>query len=264
MRIIPKTGTIVLYPWPPQADAHRCAIIVTVSSSAVFWTVVVPVKGTADGKSRMSPGIGAAQRARLVEAFALDAVAALVASRSVHRVIVVTDETAQLAGPLQQLGAEIVPDPGAGLNAAVAAGITAAMAGAGTSGTVPSSADRAQASANPRRGAAAWHGGTAALLGDLPCLRPTDIDRAFDLAAQHALAVVPDAEGSGSTLITALPGVALVPRFGAGSAARHREAGHAVLDVPATSTLRLDVDTEHDLAEARSRGVGPHTRAALA
>lgn len=226
------------------------------------WTVVVPVKGTADGKSRMSPGIDAAQRARLVEAFALDAVAALVQSVSVTRVIVVTDETADLTGPLKLLGAEIVADPGAGLNAAVAAGIAAAAvpeAGVAARAAVAAGMASVAAAAGAARAA-----GVAALLGDLPCLQPADVDRAFALAVRHPLAVVPDAEGSGTTLITALPGVALVPRFGAGSAARHRDAGHAVLDIPADSTLRLDVDTEHDLALARARGLGPRTRTALA
>jgi 2-phospho-L-lactate guanylyltransferase len=104
----------------------------------------------------------------------------------------------------------------------------------------------------------------AALLGDLPCLVTTDVDDALIRAAAHPLAVVPDAEGSGTTLITALPGVELVPRFGVGSAVRHAQAGHAVLDVAPDSTLRFDVDTEQDLAAALARGVGPRTRAAWA
>ncbi|MFB2597564.1 2-phospho-L-lactate guanylyltransferase [Herbiconiux sp. P17] len=201
------------------------------------WTVVVPVKGTAAGKTRMAPGLDQRQRMLLVEAFALDAVSALTASALVDRVIVVTDAAAGLSESLRGLGAEIVPDPGAGLNAAVVAGIEAAR----TRGTA-----------------------VAALLGDLPCLVTADVDDALSRASSHPRAVVPDAEGSGTTLITALPGVELVPRFGVGSAARHAEAGHVVLDVAPESTLRLDVDTEHDLAAALNRGVGPHTRAAWA
>jgi 2-phospho-L-lactate guanylyltransferase len=210
----------------------------------VKWTVVVPVKGTAEGKSRMAPALDADQRMRLVEAFALDAIAALVASERVSRVIVVTDATAAVAGSLRALGADIVADPGEGLNAAVRAGIAFALSPTG-----------------PRSGAGG--GGVAALLGDLPCLVTADVDDALARASVHPLAVVPDAEGTGTTLITALPGVPLEPRFGAGSAARHAAAGHIVLDVDANSTLRIDVDTERDLAVARARGVGPNTRRVL-
>ncbi|WP_382304659.1 2-phospho-L-lactate guanylyltransferase [Herbiconiux sp. UC225_62] len=211
------------------------------SANRPTWAVVVPVKGTAAGKTRMAPGLDPRQRMLLVEAFALDAVSALTASALVDRVIVVTDAAAELSGSLRSLGAEIVPDPGAGLNAAVAAGIEAARAS-----VVPGQAESA----------------IAALLGDLPCLVTPDVDDALERASGHPLAVVPDAEGTGTTLITALPGADLVPRFGAGSAARHRDAGHAVLDIPADSTLRLDVDTEADLAAALALGVGPHTRRA--
>jgi 2-phospho-L-lactate guanylyltransferase len=217
-----------------------------VSDIRQTWTVVVPVKGTAAGKTRMAPGLDQRQRMLLVEAFALDAVSALTASALVARVIVVTDAAAGLSESLRALGADIVPDPGAGLNAAVVAGIEAARtSGAAAAGDAGSTA-------------------VAALLGDLPCLVTADVDDALTRASAHPRAVVPDAEGSGTTLITALPGVGLVPRFGAGSAARHAEAGHVVLDVAPDSTLRLDVDTEQDLAAALARGVGPHTRAAWA
>ncbi|WP_368499207.1 2-phospho-L-lactate guanylyltransferase [Herbiconiux sp. A18JL235] len=210
------------------------------SDAAAVWTVVVPVKGTPAGKSRMSPGVDSALRALLAEAFALDTLAAVRDTPSVGRLIVVTDPeagpaTARRATALRIPDVEIVPDPGSGLNAAVIAGLGAA-----------GDAHR------------------AVLLGDLPALVPHDLEEALAAAETHPLAVVPDAQGTGTTLVTARPGAVLIPRFGAGSARRHREAGHVVLDVPADSTLRLDVDTEADLAEAVARGVGAHTRRALA
>jgi 2-phospho-L-lactate guanylyltransferase len=218
-----------------------------VTESPASWTIVVPVKGTAEGKSRMAPALDPAQRMRLVEAFALDAVSALLRSELVARVIVVTDAAAPVARSLSALGAEVVPDPGGGLNAAVTAGIDSAR------------------SVEPHPGGEEIPVPTpvAALLGDLPCLTTNDIDDALTRASGHPLAVVPDAEGSGTTLITAAAGVPLVPRFGAGSAARHAAAGHAVLDVAPESTLRLDVDTEADLAVAIARGVGRRTCDAL-
>ncbi|MGA1835290.1 2-phospho-L-lactate guanylyltransferase [Herbiconiux sp. 11R-BC] len=244
--------------------------------SALRWTVVVPVKGTADGKSRMAPALSAEQRMRLVEAFALDAVSALIASPRVARVIVVTDAQSAVAAPLGALGADIVPDPGAGLNAAVAAGIAAAsaVAAARIAGPLPTAGVGSTAGARGTAGVGQTTGLTpaagavptavAALLGDLPCLTTADVDAALEAAAAHPLAVVPDAEGTGTTLITALPGVPLVPRFGAGSAARHTAAGHAPLELPPTSTLRLDVDTAADLARAEARGLGPATALVVA
>lgn len=211
--------------------------------------MVVPVKGTPLSKSRMAPGLDADQRYRLMTGFALDTVSALLAARRVERVIAVTDAASGVAEELRGAGAEIVADPGTGLNAAIAAGIAAARAGA------EPGAQRARAS-QPEPP-------VAALLGDLPRLTAADVDAALEQAEQHPLALVADADGSGSTLITARTGNLLVPRYGEGSAARHAAAGHSLLDIPVGSGLRADVDTEADLAAAVARGVGPHTRAAL-
>lgn len=220
------------------------------------WTVVVPVKGTAAGKSRLAPERDEAERMRLMAAFALDAVGALRAAPSVARVIVVTDAESPLAAELAALGADILPDPAAGLNAAVAAGLAAAVPldHASTLSAAPPAADPSTAVTTA---------GLAAMLGDLPCLTAADLEAALALAAAHPLALVPDAEGIGSTLITARPGHTLVPSFGADSAARHRAAGHVTLPIPPTSTLRLDVDTPADLARAAARGLGPHSTAAV-
>ncbi len=76
-------------------------------------------------------------------------------------------------------------------------------------------------------------------------------------------AFVADAEGTGTTLLVAAPGVTLDPRFGGGSAARHAASGAAALDGEWPG-LRRDVDTPADLAAALALGVGPATRAALA
>lgn len=200
------------------------------------WSIVVPVKGTAEGKSRLAPQLDAAARARLAEAFSLDAIAAVRAAGRVGRVIVVTDATAPIAAHLRQQGVELVDDPVGGLNPAVLAGLDAVG---------PAGAAR-----------------VAVLLGDLPCLVAADLDEALLAAEAHPLAFVPDAEGSGTTLVTALPGHPLVPRFGTGSAARHRDAGHVQLALRQGTTLRRDVDTAADLETARALGLGPLSRAA--
>lgn len=200
-----------------------------------LFTVVVPVKGTADGKSRLLPERPAGERMLLAEAFALDAVSALQRARQVGRVVVVTDAASSVAARLRERGVTVLGDPGGGLNAAVAAGL-------------------ARASAAP--------GPVAVMLGDLPTLGADDLDEALDAARGHPLALVHDAEGSGTTLITTTQG-ALVPRFGGGSAERHRAAGYVDLVLRPESTLRHDVDTEADLRAAVAAGVGPHTAEVL-
>ncbi len=187
------------------------------------WTVIIPVKPAAIGKSRLAPG-GAA----LARAIALDTVAAVVACPAVDRVLVVSADD-----DFRPPGAELVPEPvPGGIDDAVRLG--AAVAG-----------DR------PR----------AALLGDLPALRPADLAAALQLAAEHPRAYVADREGTGTTLVTANVAVPLVTAFGPGSAARHRELGIVELTLPATSTVPDDVDTVEQLAAARALGLGPNTAA---
>ncbi|HWR85387.1 MAG TPA: 2-phospho-L-lactate guanylyltransferase, partial [Rhodoglobus sp.] len=94
-------------------------------------------------------------------------------------------------------------------------------------------------------------------LGDLPALRPRDLDAALEAAAGHPRAFVPDAEGDGTTLVTAVDGK-LVTAFGPGSAAAHERLGLVRLDLD--STVRRDVDDPGQLAAARALGLGPRTR----
>src|SRR5919204_619987 len=70
-----------------------------------------------------------------------------------------------------------------------------------------------------------------------------------------AHAIVPDASGTGTTLLTAPSGAALNPRFGTGSAAAHAASGAVPLVGPWPS-LRRDVDTAADLRAAAALGLG--------
>lgn len=169
------------------------------------WTVVIPVKPSAIGKSRL--GLGA----EFARAIALDTVAAAVACDAVDRVIVVTSDAA-FRPPAAEVLLEATPS---GIDAAVAAG--AALAGLGTA--------------------------RAALLGDLPSLVPAELAAALALAALVPRSFVTDHEGTGTTLVTASPRVELLTAFGPGSAARHLGLGLAALDLPADSSVRFDVDT---------------------
>jgi 2-phospho-L-lactate guanylyltransferase len=186
------------------------------------WTVVIPVKGTRDAKSRLTAS------ASLAQAIALDSVAAALGAASV---IVVTAPRAAIE--FEALGARVVEDSGGGLNAAIAQGI-----------------------------AAAGDSFVAVLLGDVPALLTSELVAVLGLAERHPLAFVPDADGSGTVLITALRTTDHAPAFGVSSGSRHRAAGYVELDVPVDSGLRRDVDTPEQLASLGAR-LGRRTRAAL-
>lgn len=199
--------------------------------------VVVPVKGNPGAKSRLG---ALPDRAALADAFALDTVAALVAASAVDLVVVVTAD-ADLGARLAALGAVIVPEPpvaGDPLNAAIVQGADAA-----------------------RRLAPTAH--LAIVTGDLPALRSEDVDAALRLAAEHERSMMPDTDGTGTTMLLARVGASLTPQFGLGSRVAHAAAGHVPLEVAATASIRRDVDTPEDLEVARALGLGPHTCALL-
>lgn len=208
-------------------SSPRAASGADAPDAAARVALVIPVRGGDRGKSRLD--VEQARRSALAAAFALDTVAAARSASLVGELVVV----GALAEPVD--GVRVVADPGDGLLAAVAAGLAALPAGA------PS----------------------AVLLGDLPALRPVELDDALTAAARHERAFVPDAEGSGTALIVARAGVPHAPGFGADSAARHRAAGYVELSLPAGSGLRRDVDTLEQLRAAASLALGPRTRALL-
>lgn len=197
------------------------------------WSVVVPIKPAAFGKSRLAvPGV---DREELARAIALDTLDAAGRAAAVAELVVVTDDAGvrRGAGPADD-GARIawVADPGRGLDAAIAAGLDAAAA--------------------PHR---------AAMLGDLPALDPQDLDEALSLAGSGGPVAVADADGTGTTLLAHAR--ADILRFGPDSFARHLDAGARPLDIAPESTLRRDVDTAAHLAAARALGLGPRTAALL-
>lgn len=205
------------------------------------WCLVVPLKPLARAKSRLGATAGDAVRPGLALSFAQDTVAAAVACPAVRSVVVVTDDRLA-ARELSALGAWTVPDaPGRGLNAALKHG-AAAVRGEPGGAEAP----------------------VAALGADLPALRPGELRRVLTAAAHHPRAFLPDAAGLGTTLLSALPGVALSPLFGGPSRARHGASGAVELQVDDVWSVRRDVDTAEDLRAALALGVGPHTAARVA
>jgi 2-phospho-L-lactate guanylyltransferase len=199
------------------------------------WSVVIPVKRLPEAKSRLAP-LSGDRRAALALAFASDTAAAAAASPLVAAVYAVTGDE-EVARRLGALGAHILPDDaGGGLNGAVEAGRRRALAD------------------DPRRR-------VAALTADLPGLRTEDLTAAL-AGVPEGRAFVPDAPGSGTTLLLSDVHGTLAPRFGPNSRYAH-EAGGATLLTAAGRSLRRDVDTVADLEDAIRLGVGAHTAAAL-
>ncbi|MFL6159601.1 MAG: 2-phospho-L-lactate guanylyltransferase [Marmoricola sp.] len=199
--------------------------------TAPRYSLLIPVKDGNGAKSRL--GVGSAEvRARLMAAFAYDAIAAAAACDLVE--VHVVGDPGRLTTQLSGLDVRIVADEGEGdLNRALSRA--------------------ALRVADPARG-------TAALLADLPCLRSADLASALEAALEPApgRCFVPDADGSGTTLLVAPAGTALDPRFGVGSADGHTRSGAVAVGLGLTS-LRLDVDTTDDLEAALRFGVGART-----
>jgi len=184
--------------------------------------VLVPLKRLARAKTRLL--LPPDLRRELVLAMVADVLAATAA---VVEVVLVSAEPAAT-----ELGVRVLPDSGRGLDGAV------------------------------RAAAAGFERPVAVLAGDLPALRPAELAAALAAAGRHARALVADTPGTGTVLLMAARGRALLPSYGEGSRARHAASGAADLtralgvDV---AGLRRDVDTLADLEEAAALGVGPAT-----
>ncbi|HIW98650.1 MAG TPA: 2-phospho-L-lactate guanylyltransferase [Candidatus Nesterenkonia stercoripullorum] len=208
------------------------------------WTLVIPVRDPRTGKSRL----GASEQ--LNTAIAADTVSAALDCPDVGQVTLVTDEIrwippelsshSRCAVILQGAPSSVGDHAHSRLNAAISQGIKEAE----RSGSPPAA--------------------IAVLLGDIPALDPAELSSALHAARGVERGMVSDFWGSGTTLITTLDTVEAPHRlqFGPGSADRHRAAGYLELPVPATSSLRRDVDTAEDL-RAVHPGLGAESRAVL-
>lgn len=198
------------------------------------WHLVMPVKNTAHGKSRLAPPTGVDRQA-LALAMALDTLDAVLQVVPSAQVVVVTDDPA-VEATAQALAVHTVGDPGRGLNPAIEAGLAKVRE------LAPGTA-------------------AAVLLGDLPSLDGAALYEGLRACASTEASVVPDDSGEGTVLLAHHDVAALVPRFGTGSASRHgRNATVLTLDLP---RLRTDVDDTDALERARQLGLGPRTSGLL-
>lgn len=193
--------------------------------------LLVPVKTYAGAKTRLTLADRETHR-RLVRAFADDVIDAALESPCVTQVWVISAD-----GSLARPGAVVVPDEGEG------------------------DLNRTLIAAARRMTVEAPSLGIAAICADLPCLLTQDLTAALRYAVSGRWFTA-DAEGEGTSLLAAAPGVALEPRFGPGSATEHEASGARPVGLELAS-LRLDVDTPADLVRAERLGVGVHTATVL-
>jgi 2-phospho-L-lactate guanylyltransferase len=196
----------------------------------VLATAIIPVKRFGEAKQRLLDRLDRPQRAELVKAMLADVLAAVSATDSIERVIVVTGEgraerialrhAQRTTTPL-----EVMRDPDdRGHSQAATLGIIRALAlGAECSALLP---------------------------GDCPLLDPAELDRALGRMQPGRVAVIPDRHLTGTNGLLLAPADAIGPAFGEGSAERHREraerAGYEAATEP-LSSLALDLDTPDDL-----------------
>lgn len=171
-------------------------------------------------------------RTALASAFAADVIAALAASRTVSRVVVVSDGTVPLTDAATH---EHVDSGTADLNGSVAAGESHAR----------------------RKGFER----IVVVMADLPCVRPDDIDDLLTRARSVPRGFVRDHRGSGTTILTTT-GPGLMPRFGRSSANEHRLEGAVEFEV--ALRMRFDVDDPEDVTLAMAYGLGSATTTVLA
>jgi 2-phospho-L-lactate guanylyltransferase len=207
----------------------------TPSIARLRWTLVLPVQDPGRAKSRLEVPAHV-DRAALAQAIASDSLSAVRSTPAVARRVVVTAGEV-MAARCRAEGDTVVRDDGLSLSAAIRNGLAVALA------------------LEPEAPA-------AVLLPDVPALTADDLQAALESAARYSFAVVPDADGAGSVLLTAVPGHLLRPAFGPDSARRHRELGAHVLDLD-LPRLRRDVDTAAALEQAAALGLGQASRALL-
>jgi len=207
-----------------------------------MWSVVLPLKATRRGKSRID--VHPALRQRLTLAMAMDTAAAVAGAAAVADVLVVVEDEADGREIGQLAGIRVLLTRTRDLNDAIADGLAAL-------GVDRPAAARARS--RPGTSGVSGSGPVATLPADLPSLMANELDAALAACTPHRVAVVADRQGTGTTLLAATSPALLVPRYGVGSLARHVAAGAVPIELPADSGLRRDVDLASDLAGVAGR-----------
>ena len=203
---------------------------------------ILPVKRFGLAKQRLAERLSPEQREALAQAMVTDVLGALVISRRLDEVLVITNEPT-VVSIAEPLGATIAPDHrDAGQSAAAAIGVEYAKR----------------------------NGFERVLLvpGDCPALDRDELDALLDEHTDSpSVVIVPDRHGAGTNALLLTPPDVIAPSFGPESFERHRELADAAgvtSAVARPATLLIDIDTPADLAAllAGPRQRAPRTRAA--
>ncbi len=206
---------------------------------AATWAVV-PMKALDAAKRRLAGALDPAARRGLSLAMLADVLDALDATPGLDGAAMVSRD-ADVEELARRRDLRVIPETGAGLNAAVAQAANVLSAE-----------------------------GCARLLvmpADLPLAGPEEIAQILAaLPAAPGLTLVPDRHGVGTNALACAPPDAVAPSFGAGSFARHLEAARNA-GIPATVLrlpgLGLDIDTPEDLRALTETPGATWTHAAL-
>jgi 2-phospho-L-lactate guanylyltransferase len=190
----------------------------------VSWTAIVPVKAWRSAKSRLDLHL----REEIARALTLDTLDVLTSHPDISHVVVVTAD-ANVHHEAEQRGATVLAEKPADdpLNDAVRQGCDwAASAGDGPTVVVPA---------------------------DLAYLSVDVLTSALAALGAAGPAHIPDADGTGTTLLAAPKASGVDPHYGIGSSALHAAAGFTRLD-DVDPRARADIDQLADLDAGWSPG----------
>jgi 2-phospho-L-lactate/phosphoenolpyruvate guanylyltransferase len=205
-----------------------------------LWAVIVARAGNG-AKSRLGHVLSPSERTLVARAMLADVLDVCIdASEVLAGTLVVVDDAAR---DLAAGAVLVLDDAGSDMNAAVRAGVAAAL----------------------KRGATA----VLVLPGDIPLISTADLREIAAVAGEspRAVVVASSRDGQGTNALLLRPPNVIAPAFGPPSVQRHLDAGRAAgarALLIAGLGLARDVDTPPDLANLLDAPVGEHTSAALA
>ena len=185
-------------------------------------SVLLPVKDFKNAKQRLAPALNAETRAGLARAMLGDVLDVLSRTRAADRVVVFTacDEVIRMA---KSFGFDVVFENNVEGHSAAVNVMVAEMAATCTR--------------------------ILSIAGDLPRLRPSEVDFALE-AASEPLTFIPSRDWTGTNGVVFMPPARIAMEYGAGSFRRHLSKAAAagirsdVMDLPG---IAFDVDTPEDL-----------------
>jgi 2-phospho-L-lactate guanylyltransferase len=202
---------------------------------------VVPFKRFTRAKRRLRSRYAASEVEALGRAMLLDVVTALGGAKPLERVVVLTAGPEVAATPREPGAAVRLRTPDAGLNPTIEAA-SAELADEGFEAVL-------------------------VVLGDLPLLRPEDVDAGVEVGRRESVVIVPSSDG-GTAMLLRRPPDRIPARFGRQSAAAHAREAHALGiepgSVPAVAdAARIDLDTPEDAESLLAADVPCRTRDVL-